>query len=108
MRTKLSLLCLENCTLKLHQSKIKESNKIKYLGVYLDKNLSWNFHITELCKKQSCAVGMLYKMKNMCSTSTLRSIYFSIFHSHLSYSIPIWGLAYLHKKLYYYKNEQYV
>ena len=79
----------EKFTLKLHQSIIKESNKIKYLGVYLDKNLSWNFHITELCKKLSCAVGMLYKMKNMCSTSTLRSIYVSIFHSHLSYAIPI-------------------
>ena len=63
------------------------------MGVYLDKNLSWNFHITELCKKLSCAVGMLYKMKNLCSTSTLKAIYHTLFHSHLSYGISVWGLA---------------
>ena len=83
----------EKFTLRLNQKTIKESNKIKYLGVFLDKGLSWNFHITELCKKLSCAVGMLFKMKNICSTSTLRSIYFSLFHSHLSYGISVWGLA---------------
>ena len=83
----------EKFTLRLNQTTIKESTKIKYLGILLDKNLSWNFHITELCKKLSCAVGMMYKMKNLCSTATLRSIYYSLFHSHLSYGIPVWGLA---------------
>ena len=83
----------EKFTLRINQTTIRESTKIKYLGVYLDKNLSWNFHITELCKKLSCAVGMLYKMKNLCSTSTLKAIYHSLFHSHLSYGISVWGLA---------------
>ena len=83
----------EKFTLTINQTTIRESTKIKYLGVYLDKNLSWDFHITELCKKLSCAVGMLYKMKNLCSTSTLKSIYYSLFHSHLSYGISVWGLA---------------
>ena len=36
---------------------------------------------------------MLYKMKNCCSTPTLRSLYFSLFHSHLTYGILVWGLA---------------
>ena len=36
---------------------------------------------------------MLFKMKNLCSTSTLKSIYYSLFHSHMSYGIPVWGLA---------------
>ena len=79
--------------LKINQKTIKESNKIKYLGVLLDRNLSWNFHISELCKKLSSAVGMLYKMKNLCSTPTLRSLYFSLFHSHLTYGLLVWGLA---------------
>ena len=79
--------------LKINQITIKESNKIKYLGVLLDRNLSWNFHISELCKKLSRAVGMLYKMKNLCSTTTLRSLYFSLFHSHLTYGLLVWGLA---------------
>ena len=83
----------ERFTLRLNQKTIKEATKIKYLGIYLDKNLSWTTHISELCKKLSCAVGMLYKMKNLCSTSTLKSIYYSLFHSHLTYGISVWGLA---------------
>ena len=79
--------------LRINQTTIMESNQIKYLGVLLDQNLLWNFHIAELCTKLSSAVGMLYKMKNFCSTPTLRSLYFSLFHSHHTYGILVWGLA---------------
>ena len=80
-------------TLKLNQKTIRESTKIKYLGVLLDNKLSWSLHITELCKKISRAIGMLFKMKSLCPTATLKSIYYSLFHSHLSYGISVWGTA---------------
>ena len=32
-------------------------------------------------------------MKNLCSDNTLKSIYYSLFHSHMTYGISIWGLA---------------
>jgi hypothetical protein len=63
------------------------------LGLLLDGNLDWNFHINELSKKLSSAVGMLHKMKDFCSSETLKSIYYALFHSHLSYGIPVWGTA---------------
>ena len=84
---------MQNFTLKLNQKTLRESSKIKYLGVLLDRNLSWSIHIMELCKKLSRAVGMLFKMRNLCTTTTLKSIYYSLFHSHLSYGISVWGLA---------------
>ena len=83
----------ETINLRINQKTIKESSKIKYLGVILERNLSFASHISELCKKLSTAVGMLYKMKNLCSASTLKTIYHSLFHSHMSYGILIWGLA---------------
>ena len=49
--------------------------------------------MAELCKKLSRAIGMLYKMKNFCNSNTLKSIYYSLFHSHLIYGILVWGLA---------------
>ena len=79
--------------LRLNDTTIRESTKIKYLGLLLDGNLSWNSHLTELSKKLSCAVGMLHKMKNLCSTETLKSIYYALFHAHLSYGISVWGLS---------------
>ena len=47
-------------TLKLNGTVLHESPKIKYLGLILDRNLSWKHHIFELRKKLSRAVGILY------------------------------------------------
>ena len=57
----------------------------------MDNKLNWKPHITELCKKLGRAVGMLYKIRTLCPTSTLKSLYFSLFHSHLSYGLGVWG-----------------
>ena len=83
----------ERLTLKLHQSKLFESQNIRYLGLILDNKLDWKAHITELSKKLSRAVGLLYKTKNLCSISALRSLYYSLFNSHLSYGLAVWGNA---------------
>ena len=79
--------------MKLQHTKLFESAKIKYLGLILDNKLSWKHHIAELSKKLSRAVGLLYKVRQMCPTTVLRSLYFSLFNSHLSYGLAISGNA---------------
>ena len=79
--------------LKLNGTKIYESLKIKYLGVLLDPYLRWNHHINELTKKLNCAIGMIYKIRNDCTQQVLVSLYYSLFHSHLSYCLSIWGTS---------------
>jgi len=79
--------------LTLNRTKIYESNKIKYLGLLLDNKLSWKDHINELSKKLNRSIGMLYKARHFCPTSVLRTLYFSIFNSHLQYGISVWGYA---------------
>jgi len=78
-------------TLRLDQKNIFESTKIKYLGLLLDSRLTWKPHIDELAKKLSRAIGLLYKIRNFSSKTILRSLYFGIFHSHLTYGLPVWG-----------------
>ena len=80
-------------TLKLHHTKLYESTKIKYLGLILDNKLNWKAHIAELSKKLSRAVGMLYKIKTFVTPSVLRSLYYSLFNSHLAYGLVVWGSA---------------
>ena len=36
---------------------------------------------------------MLYKIRQFCPTPVLRSLYFSLFNSHLSYGLVVWGNA---------------
>ena len=83
----------ERIVLRLNQTNIYESTKIRYLGLILDSCLSWKHHINELCKKLSRAIGLLYKIKHFSTKHVLRSLYFSIFHSHLTYGLPVWGNA---------------
>ena len=83
----------ERFTLKLHHSKLFESQKIKYLGLILDNKLDWKGQIAELTKKLSRAIGLIHKMKGLCPISVLRSLYHSLFNSHLSYGLVVWGNA---------------
>ena len=88
-----SKLTDDRITLKLAGTKIFESLKVKYLGIILDSKLSWKIHIDELCKKLGRTVGMLYKIRHQCNKKVLRSLYFSLFESYLSYGLPVWGSA---------------
>ena len=81
----------DRIVLELNRIKIFESTKIKYLGLILDNRLSFKFHISELSKKLSRSVGMLFKIRDFTQKSTLVSLYHSIFNSHLTYCLPAWG-----------------
>ena len=36
---------------------------------------------------------MLFRIRDICPKSVLRSLYFSIFNTHISYGLPVWGTA---------------
>ena len=59
-----------------------------YLGL---PESNWKAHISELSKKLSRAVGMLCKIKSFCTPSVLKSLYYSLFDSHLAYGLVVWG-----------------
>ena len=42
---------------------IAQTERIKFLGVNLDENLSFKAHIDEICAKLSRTVGILFKLK---------------------------------------------
>ena len=42
---------------------------------------------------------MIYKIRDNCTRSVLRSLYFSLFNSHLSYGIPVWAKSIYSNKL---------
>ncbi len=83
----------QRIVLRLNGTNIFESPKIKYVGVILDPFLSWKHHINELTKALNRTIGMIYKIRQNCTKSVLLSLYFSLFHSHLSYGLSIWGTS---------------
>lgn len=63
----------------------------KFLGLLIDNNLSWNEHVKFVTKKLSSGLYALRRMRYYCSLKTLKTIYFSLFQSHISYGICIYG-----------------
>ena len=39
--------------IKINGSKLNPSDHVKYLGIFLDKNLAWDYHISQLSNKLS-------------------------------------------------------
>ena len=52
----------EHIVLKIGNKKIKQESYVKFLGVVLDSNLSWKFHLAELSKKLARTAGLFYKI----------------------------------------------
>jgi hypothetical protein len=57
----------------------------RLLGVLLDENLTFDPHINMLLAKLSKSTFIISKVKNILPPQTLRTLYFSLFHSHLTY-----------------------
>ena len=49
--------------LKINRFKIKRTTSIKFLGILVDENLTWNDHIHILENKFSKNIGLLYRAK---------------------------------------------
>ena len=79
--------------LSINFNLIKKSDYVKYLGVIVDNKLSWTHHIDALKLKLSKACGIIYKLRYYVPLSTLKLVYYSMFQSHLQYSLLNWGRA---------------
>ena len=66
---------------------------VKYLGMYIDKNLNWNHHISELSKKLSRANGILSKLRYNAPLDVCIQVYYALFYSNLIYGCNVWGLS---------------
>ena len=63
-------------------------NYIKYLGILIDKNLSWKIHMT-----LSKTVGLIAKLRHFVPQHTLLNIYRALILPYLSYGLIVWGQA---------------
>lgn len=79
--------------LSLFNSQIKYSTCIKFLGLYIDKRLTWKSHKINIKKKIAPFIGLLCKLKYHIPLKYLKLIYFSFIYSHLQYLGSIWFTA---------------
>ena len=77
--------------IKLCGKRLYPTESVKYLGVKIDTNLSWQYHVNDLSIKLDRANALLSKIRKFVSLKILRSVYFAVFNSYLSYCCLVWA-----------------
>ena len=86
-----------NNNLLINHEAIKSSEEstkagtAKFLGIYIDKHLTWSQHIDQLCTSISKSVFAINRVKYILPYAALRALYFSLVQSRLQYGIEAWG-----------------
>ena len=80
---KLGRICNENT--------VKNERTYKFLGIYLDEYLSFDTHWDHIFTKLAKSNFIINRVKNILPRHTLKTLYFSLLHSHLLYGLPIYS-----------------
>ena len=80
-------------SVSINHHPISKQSSLKYLGVILDDKLNRKPQIEKLVTQLSKSCRMLFKLQHYTNISALKSVYFTLFHSYLTYSILNWGRA---------------
>ena len=72
---------------KIGKTVITKTNSYKYLGIIIDRNLTWTYHIDTIKTKLQKTLGVLYKMRHLINEKALYLIFNSLFMSNVIYSL---------------------
>ncbi len=81
------------CDILLNGKKLEFVKQTTFLGITIDEKLQWGPHITSLAGRLSSAAFAVWKIRQLTDVDTARLVYFSYFHSIMSYGILLWGQA---------------
>ena len=73
--------------------KIERTSSIKFLGMILDENLTFDLHINEVCNKLKSLFHVFYGIRNFLSKENIKTIYYALIYSRIKYGIAIYGQA---------------
>ena len=63
----------------------------KDLGIWIDQNLNFEFHITEMVKKANKITGLMWRTFEYVDVEVFKLLYTSMIRPHLEYGAPVWS-----------------
>ena len=66
---------------------LDQKTYIKYLGILIDSNLTWKYHISYITSKISKTIGVIARLRHFVPTSTLLTLYRSLLSPYLLYGL---------------------
>ena len=82
-----------NLSIKFINKKLKPVDHVKYLGMYLDKYLSWDMYIKQLGFKLGLKLGRANGIISKLRQNARLDVCLEIYYTRLSYGGCVWGLT---------------
>ena len=77
--------------IKVNGFSIEQVDCTKFLGIFIDDRLDWQFHVDHIAKKINSGMFVLRRISAFQNLALSLTIYYSLIFSHISYGIQIWG-----------------
>ena len=70
---------------------VEQVEMVKFLGVHIDEDLTYNAHVDILLSKLSSSLFVLRRLRYICHLEARLIAFHAIFQSHVGYCLLIWG-----------------
>lgn len=70
---------------------IEYTECINFLGVHIDRDLSFRLHRSKVVSKLSSSLGIMRRLSAIVAPRAMVKLYFALFYSHLTYALNAWG-----------------
>ena len=81
----------QQINLYINGHKITEASETKSLGVFIDSNLTWKYHINYTPAKIAKGIGIITKARRLLDKESLITLYYSLIYPYLCYCNYAWG-----------------
>ena len=75
----------------IDKEELEQKDTTKYLGIYFNKNLTWNKHIEYINNKLNRGTGVLQKNGKLVQEKTLKNIFNAFLKPYLEYGTLVWS-----------------
>ena len=76
---------------RIEEAELERVCYTKFLGVYVDECINWNYQINFVTSKISRICGILYRVRNNLTPEALISIYYTLCYPHFIYCVSVWA-----------------
>lgn len=77
--------------LLINGTEINLIDEFNFLGLTIDKHMSWSAHIKKISNKISRILGVMNRLKRILPHKALKLMYTSLISSHFQFGITTWG-----------------
>ena len=92
-KSQLKSLNVDDFILSYDDTPLELVENAKYLGMYINCDISWDFHVQRLCQSTYYHISLLRRLRRIFAMNLLLQVYKSYIQPRLDYGITLYGCS---------------